>query len=226
MAAVGFNTISLYYTATVAAVPSTTNLAYGELAINITDGKLFYKDGLGALQTIAQKSTVIGITGTANQVIATQAGAGPYTYTLSLPQSIATTSDVRFGSLGIGTAASGVVGEIRATGSVTAFYVSDIKHKENVQPIKDALATVAAIGGKTFDWTEDYIQDHGGEDGYFVRKADFGFIAQDVQAAFPLAVRTRPEGDLAVDYEKMIALAFSAIAELKKELEFVKYSSK
>lgn len=226
MAAIGFNTISLYYTATASAVPSTTNLAYGELALNITDGKLFYKDGIGALQTLAQKGVVTTISGTTNQVVATQAGTGPFTYTLSLPQSIATTSDVRFGSLGIGTPASGVAGEIRATGSVTAFYVSDIKHKENVQPIKDALATVLAIGGKTFDWNEDYIQEHGGEDGYFVRKSDFGFIAQDVQSAFPLAVRTRPEGDLAVDYEKMIALAFSAIAELKKELEVVKYSSR
>jgi len=222
MAAVGFNMLSLYYTATAAQVPSNVNLAFGELAINITDGKLFYKDNSSVVQVLAQKGVVTSIVGTANQVVATQSGTGPFTYTLSTPQSIATTSDVRFNSIGLGTAASGVAGEVRATGNITAFYSSDIKFKENVQPIYDALATVLAIGGKTFDWNEDYIHEHGGEDGYFVRKSDFGFIAQDVQAAFPLAVRTRPEGDLAVDYEKMIALAFSAIAELKSQVEALK----
>lgn len=222
MAATGFNTLSLYYTATAAQTPSGVNLAYGELAINITDGKLFYKDNLNVVQVLAQKGVVTSIVGTANQVTVVQSGTGPFTYTLSTPQGIGTTSDVRFNSIGLGTAASGVAGEVRATGNITAYYSSDIKFKDNVQPIKDALATVLSIGGKTFDWNEDYIQEHGGEDGYFVRKSDFGFIAQDVQAAFPLAVRTRPEGDLAVDYEKMIALAFSAIAELKSQVEALK----
>lgn len=53
MAATNFTPISLYYTTTVSAVPSAGNLVDGELAINITDGKLFYKDNLGAVQTIA-----------------------------------------------------------------------------------------------------------------------------------------------------------------------------
>lgn len=222
MAATGFNTLSLYYTATAAQTPSGVNLAYGELAINITDGKLFYKDNLNVVQVLAQKGVVTSIVGTANQVTVVQSGTGPYTYTLSTPQGIGTTSDVRFNSIGLGTAASGVAGEVRATGNITAYYSSDIKFKENVNPIRGALATVAAIGGKTFDWKEDYIHAHGGMDGYFMRKQDFGFIAQDVQAAFPLAVRTRPDGSLAVDYAKMIALAFSAIAELKSQVEALK----
>jgi hypothetical protein len=91
--------------------------------------------------------------------------------------------------------------------------------KENVADIQGALAAVTAIGGKTFDWTDAYIAEHGGEDSYFVRKSDFGVIAQDVEAVFPLAVRTREDGTKAVDYEKLVAVAFAAIAELKAELD-------
>ena len=36
------------------------SLAYGELAINITDGKLYYRDNNDAVQIIASKSTAGG----------------------------------------------------------------------------------------------------------------------------------------------------------------------
>lgn len=132
---------------------------------------------------------------------------------------LGTASNVQHGSLGIGTAASGTTGEIRATNNITAFFSSDAKFKENVKPIDGALDKVLAIGGKTFDWTDDYLKSHGGEDGYFIQKSDFGVIAQDVQAVFPQAVRTRPDGSLAVDYEKLSALAFAAIVELSAQVK-------
>jgi len=135
---------------------------------------------------------------------------------------LGTSNNVQFGSFGVGTAASGTTGEIRATNNVTAFYTSDRKFKTNIQSIPNALEKVAAIGGKTFDWTEDYINDHGGEDGYFLQKNDFGVIAQDVQSVFPIAVRAKPDGTLAVDYEKLCALAFAAIIELKAEVNALK----
>jgi hypothetical protein len=109
-------------------------------------------------------------------------------------------------------------GEIRSTNNIIAFYSSDRKFKENIQDIPDALNKVSAIGGKTFDWTDDYVAQRGGEDGYFVQKSDFGVIAQDVQSVFPQAVRTREDGTLAVDYEKLVALSFAAIVELKTEI--------
>lgn len=175
-----------------------------------TDGQLLIGNSTG--NTLAKA----GLTGTANQIIVTN-GSG--TITLSTPQAINTASSVQFGSFGVGTAASGTTGEIRATNNVTAFYTSDRKFKTNIQSIPNALAKVTAIGGKTFDWTEDYINDHGGEDGYFLQKNDFGVIAQDVQAVFPIAVRAKPDGTLAVDYEKLCALAFAAIKELSEKVE-------
>lgn len=148
------------------------------------------------------------------------------TWSISISGSAATftstTQNSQFNSIGVGTAGSGTAGEIRATNNVTAFYSSDARLKENVQPIQNALGIVSAVGGKTFDWTDAYIAEHGGEDGYFVTKSDFGVIAQDVQAVFPLAVRERSDGTLAVDYEKLVAVAFAAIAELKAEVEALK----
>jgi hypothetical protein len=122
-------------------------------------------------------------------------------------------------SFGVGTAPSGTTGEIRATNNITAYYSSDIKFKTNVRDIPNAIETVESIGGKLFDWNDEYIEEHGGEDGYFVQKEDFGVIAQDVQKVFPVAVRTRPDGSLAVDYEKLSALAFAAVAELSTRVK-------
>ena len=55
MAQSGSTPIQLYSSTTASAAPSAVNLANGELAINITDGKLYYKDNAGAVQTIAVK---------------------------------------------------------------------------------------------------------------------------------------------------------------------------
>ena len=61
MAASGFTPLSLYYSATTTNAPTAGNLVNGELAINITDGKLFYKDNSGVVQTLATKNTASGV---------------------------------------------------------------------------------------------------------------------------------------------------------------------
>ena len=142
----------------------------------------------------------------------------PYT----MDQAVATTSNVQYASLGIGTAASGTSGEIRAVNNITAYYSSDRKFKENIQDIPNALAAVDVIGGKLFNWTDEFLNENGGEDDYFLPKESFGVIAQDVQSVLPVAVRTREDGSLAVDYEKLCALAFQAIKELKAEVDQLK----
>ena len=123
------------------------------------------------------------------------------------------------GGLSVGTTADPGAGAIYATGNITAYYSSDIKFKTNVQDIQDPLGIVTAIGSKTFDWTDEYLKDHGGEDEYFQPKQSFGVIAQDVQKVFPQAVRTRTDGSLAVDYEKLAILSFGAIGQLLKRVE-------
>jgi hypothetical protein len=208
-----------YLTFTSATTGSITgeNVASTKLQFNPSSGVLTATgfSGSGANLT----SVVNSITGTSNQVVAS---ASTGAVTLSLPQSIATGSSVQFGSFGVGTAASGTTGEIRATNNVTAYYSSDKKFKENIRQIDNATEKTLFIGGKYFDWTEEYINAKGGADGYFVRKNDIGVIAQDVQKVLPEAVRTREDGSLAVDYQKLVSLAFAAIAELKTEIEALK----
>ncbi len=136
-------------------------------------------------------------------------------------------ADNRFGgahltSVGVGIGASGTAGEVRATNNITAFYSSDASLKENIQDVQNPLDIVCAIGSKTFDWTDEYIKEHGGEDGYFVTKSDFGVVAQDVLKVFPQAVRKRENGTLAVDYEKLATLSFGAVKELKFQLDMIK----
>ena len=122
-------------------------------------------------------------------------------------------------SLGIGTAPSGTVGEIRATSDITAYYSSDISLKENINVIPNALNKLMNIRGVSFDWNQSYIDERGGEDGYFVRRKDVGIIAQEVEKILPEVVATRDNGIKAVKYEKLIALLIEAIKELNTKIE-------
>jgi hypothetical protein len=122
-------------------------------------------------------------------------------------------------SLGIGTAPSGTIGEIRATSDITAYYSSDISLKENINVIPNALNKLMNIRGVSFDWNQSYIDERGGEDGYFVRKKDVGIIAQEVEKILPEVVATRDNGIKAVKYEKLIALLIEAIKELNEKIE-------
>jgi hypothetical protein len=49
----GYTPIQLYRTSTAAAVPTAGNLAAGELAINLTDEKLFFKNAAGTVKVLA-----------------------------------------------------------------------------------------------------------------------------------------------------------------------------
>jgi hypothetical protein len=128
-------------------------------------------------------------------------------------------------SLGVGTAASGTGGEIRATNEITAYYSSDRDLKTNITPIENALGKIRSLSGVMFDWTDEYIASRGGEDGYFVRKHDTGVIAQDVQAVLPEVVATREDGTLAVKYEKMMGLVIQSINELADLVDEMKKGS-
>lgn len=93
MAATGYTPIQLYYSTTSSATPTAGNLLNGELAINITDGKMFYKDNSGVVQTIATKSSAAltvpitpanGGTGVSNGANNTITFTGNYTLGITL----------------------------------------------------------------------------------------------------------------------------------------------
>lgn len=87
MAQTGFTPILLYASGTATNVPSASNLTNStngsELAINYADGKLFYKDSGGNVQTIASKSAASGSFSQITSTVAT--GTAPLVVTSTTP---------------------------------------------------------------------------------------------------------------------------------------------
>lgn len=157
---------------------------------------------------------VTSITGTANQVIAS---ASTGAITLSTPQSINTASSVQFGSFGVGTAASGTSGEIRATNNITAYF-SDDRLKTKLGNIENALDKVKSLSGFYYQPNETAQAL-----GYEVKK-EVGVSAQQVEAIMPEVVAPAPIDDkyLTVRYEKLIPLLIEAIKELEAQVAALK----
>lgn len=65
MAQAGFTPISLYFSTTAAATPSSANLVAGELALNTVDEKLYFKNSAGTVKLLASSS---GSTATVSSV--------------------------------------------------------------------------------------------------------------------------------------------------------------
>jgi hypothetical protein len=130
--------------------------------------------------------------------------------------------NTQISSLGVGTASSGTPGEIRATDNITAYYSSDARLKENVQNIADPVEKLMRLNGVEFDWRQDYIDSHGGEDGYFVRRHDIGVIAQELEAVLPELVIDRADGYKAVKYDRIIALLIEAVKAQQHKIDELK----
>jgi hypothetical protein len=169
----------------------------------------------------AQLSDIAGLTPTDSNFIVgngtnfvTESGA-----TARTSLGLGTASDVQFDSFGVGTAASGTTGEIRATNDVTAFYSSDVALKENIVNIPNPLEAIKKLNGVLFDWKKSYMDKRGGEDGYFVRKRDVGVIAQEVEKVLPEAVAQRPDGIKAVKYDRLTCLLIEAVKVLSDKIQ-------
>ena len=119
----------------------------------------------------------------------------------------------QFNSIGVGLAATGVAGEIVASADIVAFSSSDIRLKENIVPIPNALEKVNQISGNTYDWKDGYdeIHSHKGN--------DVGVIAQEIEEILPQIVTNRDNGYKAVQYEKIIPLLIEAIKELSAKID-------
>jgi hypothetical protein len=93
---------------------------------------------------------------------------------------------------------------------VTAF--SDIRLKENIETIPDALNKVCQMRGVTFDRID--------ADG----ERQMGVIAQEVEKIAPEVVREDKSEDKikSVAYGNMVGLLIESIKELKAEIEELK----
>ena len=85
---------------------------------------------------------------------------------------------------------------------------SDIRLKDNIETINNALDKVASIRGVTFTWKEN-------------GNASMGIIAQEVEAVAPEVIG-ETNGYKAVNYDGLIGLLIESIKDLKKEIEALK----
>ena len=164
-------------------------------------------------------AVTIGNTGVTSAVAGTGVGVSGATgaVTFSIGQAVATSSNVQFNSLGVGTAGSAVAGEIRATADVTAFYSSDERLKEDIAPIENPIEKLMSINGVTFNWKEGFetLHSHVG--------SDTGVVAQQIEAIqLPGVVTTRETGYMAVNYEKLNALLIEGFKAHEKEINELK----
>jgi hypothetical protein len=183
--------------------------------INLTAGDGLTGGGtLVANRTFAVDSTVVRTTGA-------QTIAGNKTFS----------DDVRIDSLGVGTTASGVAGEIRATGNITGYF-SDQRLKTKVNKIEDALNKVNHIDGIYFE-----LNDLAKSFGYAETDQQVGVLAQQIQQVLPQVVSPAPfdisvdsqgneisksgENYLTVHYEKLVPLLIEAIKELSLKVEIL-----
>ena len=134
-----------------------------------------------------------------------------------LNQNVTTSSNPQFNSLGIGTAASGTAGEVRATNNITAYY-SDDRLKTRLGNIENALDKLMSLNGFHYEANETAQSL-----GYKV-KPEVGLSAQEVQAVLPEVVVPAPIDDkyLTIHYERVIPLLVEAIKELKAEVDSLK----
>jgi len=137
MAQTGYTPIQLYYSSTTTNVPLAANLAYGELAINITDGKLFYKDNANAIQVIGWKvvPATAGGTGQTSYAVGDLIYADTTTTLAKLPD-VATGNALisggvstapSWGKIGLTTHVSGTLPVTNGgTGTATAFTAGSV----------------------------------------------------------------------------------------------------
>jgi len=112
------------------------------------------------------------------------------------------------GNVGIGTTSPSekleVDGNILASGDITAF--SDARLKENVKTLPNALESVKAMRGVTYNKI--------GEE-----KQSIGVIAQEVQAVLPQLVSEHKDEMLSVAYGNITAVLIEAVKELTAKVE-------
>jgi hypothetical protein len=113
-------------------------------------------------------------------------------------------------------------GFVDADGNICAFQgspsqvclgiLSDARLKANIRPLGNPLDKVEQIRGVYFNWNSEAEPL-----GYSSQYPQIGVIAQEVEAVFPEAVITLPDGYKAVDYNKLSAVLIEAVKELRAE---------
>jgi len=144
------------------------------------------------------------------------------------PASTSIINNAQITTLGVGTAASGTTGEIRATNNITAYF-SDKRLKDIKSTIPNALDKVMSLSGVLYTSNETAAKY-----GYKDQSEQVGVIAQEVESVLPQIVKSAPfdtkyvdgqevsisgENYKTVQYEKLIPLLIEAIKEQQTQIQ-------
>jgi hypothetical protein len=91
---------------------------------------------------------------------------------------------------------------------------SDIRLKNIINPITDAVSKLSTLNPIVFSWKADETN-----------KENLGLIAQDVEKVFPQIIDTNSEGMLGVRYTELIPVLVKAIQELSAKVEALENKS-
>ena len=94
------------------------------------------------------------------------------------------------------------------------FAGSDVRFKENISPLEDAMTGVLSLNTYTYDYkTEEFPEND------FSNQNQIGVMAQDVEKVFPQAVKVDSKGMKHVNYSMLTPILLEAVKDLHEKLE-------
>lgn len=88
------------------------------------------------------------------------------------------------------------------------YQLSDIRFKDNINMVKNALSTIQELQGITYSWKN-------------TSSLQYGFSAQDVQTILPSIVHTFIHDKYTIDYLQLIPLLVESIKELQTRVKIL-----
>jgi hypothetical protein len=124
------------------------------------------------------------------------------------------------GNVGIGTADTGiytlaVAGDLSVSGcDGCSNPTSDIKFKDNIEPIESSLDKIRKIQGVSFNWKTKEFKER-----KFPGGKHYGVVAQEIEKVLPEVVVDGSHGEKRVAYLEMIPILIEAVKEQQKIIE-------
>lgn len=192
---------------------NTGSSAYGYVAAYSPDGGIELR-AYPTANALGKHTRVESTSGNTSGLLINQAGANPISFWNNGSEKMRIASG---GNIGIGTTSPSYPLHVSAQVSNVSIYAdydivaySDQSVKENIRPIDNALERVIESRGVLYDRIDS------GE------KDNIGFIAQELEVAFPELVVTNPDGTKAVKYQNAVAVLFEAVKEQQKQIDEIK----
>jgi hypothetical protein len=109
-------------------------------------------------------------------------------------------------------------GNVYVTGTLTQN--SDVRYKTNIATLPDALNTVLALRGVSYDWRRGEFPNQ-----QFPEGRQIGLIAQEVQKVQPSLVSKNDDGHLGVNYSGIVPILVESTKALQHEITDLKASN-